>query len=258
VTGPGFENIPGAAGHPAPQAACCLWDGCQSPASGSPAEPGPSQPPEGRERFCGTCLSWLDTAAEPHPGRIIVEWSEVPRDGSIAAGQHRKNGTKPRHIYYLEPGKVVVETQSPAGLGFGGTPFRLTFGNGRSLETNNLWHEAEIPARFHDLFPVTARLQALGYYGGGRYDGKPPLHLARQQAPDAAGSPAPGPVPDRGDRAAEPGRGDWPGTAADGIAAQRGQTASATFPGRVQPEAPSRGSQPRRHPTHAVRPRRLA
>ncbi len=140
--------------------ASCLSDGCGGTPAGLEA-PGGSLPDDYLGGYCSTCRFWLFKAGRSPAGTVVEELD----DGS-------------RHRYYFNPAEPVVHTGNPGlHLGFGGTPWRVRFFDGRVVETNDLSGEGEIPARFRHLFPPNASLERLGSYGGDRTDGGPPLHL---------------------------------------------------------------------------------
>jgi len=51
----------------------------------------------------------------------------------------------------------VMADPERAGLGHGGAKFLIEFEDGRVVETNNLWHQGEIPERFSDRLPTNAK-----------------------------------------------------------------------------------------------------
>ena len=131
----------------------CRSDGCGG-------APGWQDLPDNLRGYCSDCRFWL--AKEGQPGQVFVE-----------------QGGGARHSYYFNTAEPVVRTDYPETLlGFRGTPWRVTFTDGRVVVTNNLYGEGEIPSRFHGMFPPNASLERLGRYGGDRADGGPPLHLA--------------------------------------------------------------------------------
>jgi hypothetical protein len=83
-------------------------------------------------QVCFTCLFWLektDLAKDPRVVRI---------DG---------------HHYIIGP---EAPTLSPASRGMNGLRFRITFLDGRSVTTTNLWHQGIIPGRFRTALPDNA------------------------------------------------------------------------------------------------------
>ena len=120
-------------------------------------------------------LFWMARARmRQDPGAVIT----AAADGS-------------RHSYWLDTSEPVITGQPPEHLGHAGRRFIITFHDGRVIETNNLWHHGEIPARFHDLFPVNATVTAAPA-------GTRPASPARGQAlalPAAATPPAALPPP---------------------------------------------------------------
>jgi hypothetical protein len=111
--------------------------------------------------YCYTCRFWLAKVGQAVSGTVVAEMG----DGS-------------RHHFYFNPAEPIVRTGNPSlHLGFGGTPWRVSFLDGRAVETNDLYGQGEIPARFHHLFPPNATLEQLGYYDGRRIDHGPPFHL---------------------------------------------------------------------------------
>jgi hypothetical protein len=115
-----------------------------------------------------------------------MKWREDP---DAAARRARQAGSDPgtviavmrggrRKLLRFSPAEPAVQTGNPElHLGFGGMPWRVKFLDGRVVETNNLGDEGDIPERWHHLFPVNAVLEQVGWYGGDRYDGGPPMHL---------------------------------------------------------------------------------
>jgi hypothetical protein len=51
--------------------------------------------------------------------------------------------------------------------GFGGAKFKIKFKDGRVIETDNLWHNGEIPAHFRDRLPDNAEFVKEPGYGRG-------------------------------------------------------------------------------------------
>ncbi len=155
--------------------ASCLSAGCGGTPQGLDAPDG-SVPGDGLRGYCSTCRFWLAKAGRPLAGTVIADMD----DGS-------------RHRFYFNPAEPVVHTENPSLLlGFGGTPWRVRFFDGRVVETNDLYGEGEIPARFHHMFPPNASLEMLGSYGGRRLDnGGPPLHLASGAIAAADTAPPP-------------------------------------------------------------------
>lgn len=89
---------------------------------------------ECRERMlaanlCFNCLFWTDRLAEK-------DYPETVR----VAGDH----------YQIGPAD-----DSPM-RGYGGRPFRIQFGDGRTVDTRNLWHQGTIPAHFAARMPDNA------------------------------------------------------------------------------------------------------
>ena len=79
-------------------------------------------------RVCFTCGFWQDRAAEAHlPTSVRV------------GGVHYQIGPK-----------------GDPYPGHGGARFVVHFADGRAVETNNLWHQGEIPARFRARLPDNA------------------------------------------------------------------------------------------------------
>ena len=158
--------------------ASCLSADCGGTPEGLEA-PGGSLPDDDLRGYCSTCRFWLAKAGQPVPGTVVADMD----DGS-------------RHHFYFNPAAPIVHTRNPSlHLGFGGTPWRVSFFGGRVVETNDLYSQGEIPARFHHLFPPNATLEQLGYYDGGRIDKGPPFHLLALDFPAgltrmASGSPA--------------------------------------------------------------------
>ncbi len=75
----------------------------------------------------------------------IVVADKVAVDIPIAPGT--------RHHYMIEESNDKFPHWNN---GFGGTKFKIKFTDGRVVETNNLWHQGQIPERFWDLLPVNA------------------------------------------------------------------------------------------------------
>ena len=53
-----------------------------------------------------------------------------------------------------------MSTASKSLLGMSGARFTIRFTDGRTVETNDLWHSGVIPDRFRDLFPVNAHVDS--------------------------------------------------------------------------------------------------
>ncbi len=93
---------------------------------------------ETRERMlarslCFYCLFWFDRIdAQSNPAACIVNGRSFQDAG-------RRSG------------------RDLSLLGFGGREFRIEFFDGRVLETNNLFGQGEVPERFRDRLPDTAR-----------------------------------------------------------------------------------------------------
>lgn len=140
--------------------ASCLSADCGGTPAGLEA-PGGSLPDDDLGGYCSTCRFWLAKAGEAVPGTVVA----VMDDDS-------------RHHFYFNLAEPIVHTGNPSlHLGFGGAPWRVSFLDGRVVETNDLYGQGEIPARFHHLFPLNATLEQFGYYDGGRIDNGPPFHL---------------------------------------------------------------------------------
>jgi hypothetical protein len=135
--------------------ASCLSADCGGTPVGSRAD-------DDLSGYCSTCRFWLFMAdEEATPGTVVADLA----DGS-------------RRHFYFNPAEPIVHTGNPElHLGFGGTPYRVRFFDGRVVDTNDLYGQGEIPARFHHLFPPNAALEKLGRYGGDRFDNGPPFHL---------------------------------------------------------------------------------
>jgi hypothetical protein len=153
--------------------ASCLSVGCVGMPQG-PEAPDGSVPDDDLRGYCSTCRFWLASARQPIAGTVIEDWD----DGS-------------RHHYYVNPAEPIVYTDLPERLGCGGAPWRIRFFDGRVVETNDLYTQGEIPARFRHMFPPNASVASRGRYGGRRDDGGPPLHLARGPGAGAESSPMP-------------------------------------------------------------------
>jgi hypothetical protein len=108
--------------------ASCLSAGCGGTPQGLEAPDG-SVPADGLRGYCSTCRSWLAKTGQATAGTVVAHLA----DGS-------------RHRFYFNPAEPVVHTGSPELLlGFGGTPWRVRFFDGRVVETNDLYGEGEIP-----------------------------------------------------------------------------------------------------------------
>jgi hypothetical protein len=83
-----------------------------------------------RERVCHSCVFWLEKIETPIKGRAII------------------NGTH----YVAHP-----RSGSPSDvLGFGGREHTIYWFDGRTMSTNDLWYQGEIPERFRDRLPDDA------------------------------------------------------------------------------------------------------
>jgi hypothetical protein len=58
--------------------------------------------------------------------------------------------------FEFDPASLLKPEGGGGMLGFGGALWRIRFADGSTVETNDLWHQGEIPARFAHLFPVNA------------------------------------------------------------------------------------------------------
>ena len=89
-----------------------------------------------RYRECFGCNIWLSHARALGPKSVIVG---------------ETNGT--RGHYWIGPRKVPNYIN-----GFGGDWWTVTFGDGREVDTCDLWAQGNIPKRFWDRLPVNAVL----------------------------------------------------------------------------------------------------
>src|SRR5215467_12552674 len=122
--------------------ASCLSADCGGTPEGLEA-PGGSLPDDDLRGYCSTCRFWLAKAAQADPGTVVAD-----DDGGA------------RHHLWFNPAEPVVHTGNPTVLlGFGGAPGRVSFFDGRVVETNDLYGQEQIPARFHYLFPPNATLE---------------------------------------------------------------------------------------------------
>lgn len=95
--------------------------------------------PESLHGYCFTCAWWEDRASEDGPGVVVVE----------------RGGDRERMSF--DAGQPLV-SRDRGMLGFGGRRWVVRFHDGRTVETNNLWHNGVVPALFLDRFPVNAVL----------------------------------------------------------------------------------------------------
>lgn len=94
------------------------------------------------------CYDHKDRLAKKVECFLCDFWSSlVGKDGIIVV---RNDGK--RHHYQIGP-----DTGEKSWKGFGGDRWRILFEDGRVIETTDLWHQGDVPERFHDRFPVTAR-----------------------------------------------------------------------------------------------------
>lgn len=84
------------------------------------------------EHLCFNCAFWLDKSENPPKGREIINGSHY----------------------------VFHNWNSGSGrfCGFGGRPFYALRNDGTVIRSNNVWFQGNIPDRFKDRFPNTARL----------------------------------------------------------------------------------------------------
>lgn len=93
---------------------------------------------ETRERMlarslCFLCLFWHDRIeAQSNPKACVISGQSFQDAGRRTGG-------------------------SQSSLGFGGREFHIEFFDGRVIETNNLYAQGEVPERFRDRLPDTAR-----------------------------------------------------------------------------------------------------
>ena len=78
-------------------------------------------------KVCHTCLHWIDILSKINDIRIIIVKGNA---------------------YWFE--SLVENPSKYQFLGFGGSHFYIKRNDGKLLHTNNLWHNGEIPERFHD------------------------------------------------------------------------------------------------------------
>lgn len=83
--------------------------------------------------LCHSCGFWSDRVADP--GGIRAVWA----GGAV-------------HHFTVGPGNHG---------GFGGQPWRVRFTDGRTVDTNDLWHQGQVPARFAARLPVNATIEAV-------------------------------------------------------------------------------------------------
>ena len=84
------------------------------------------------EKVCFKCAFWLDKIKNPSSNRIIIH-----------------------NNHYMNSGRVDKKT-ARGFIGFGGRDFKIKMDDGIIIETNNLWHQGEIPLRFRDQLPDNA------------------------------------------------------------------------------------------------------
>jgi hypothetical protein len=98
--------------------------------------------------YCWNCAFWLDYAGNGDEGTVI------------AFCEHG------RERFHFDPDQPVKErtglVKPGAILGYGGRRWLITFTDGRTVTTNDLWYQGIIPGRFEHLFPVnTEEIRAL-------------------------------------------------------------------------------------------------
>jgi hypothetical protein len=90
--------------------------------------------PEGqiiiRDRVCFECAFWTNKIENPLPNRAIIEGKHY----TVNAGTAHKGPF----------------------LGFGGRRVKVRYFDGYDVESNNIWHQGEIPEHFKDRLPNNA------------------------------------------------------------------------------------------------------
>lgn len=84
-----------------------------------------------RLRFCFGCVAWFDRAKQRRDPRSVR-----------VSGVH----------YWIEPDDPGWPYQ-----GYGGAEFRISFHDGRTVTTHNLWRQGEVPDQWRDLLPDNAQ-----------------------------------------------------------------------------------------------------
>ncbi len=88
------------------------------------------------ENNCYDCSFWLVKVNYPH---------YMVRHQVIISGHH--------YMWYAETAGFI--------RGFGGRRFKIQFLDGRIVETNNLWHNGQVPERFRSMLPDNAEFLPL-------------------------------------------------------------------------------------------------
>lgn len=95
------------------------------------------------------CYLNKDTLAERSLCFNCNFWTELfGTPNAIVMESHGK-----RNQYMAGP-----DTGRKSDKGFGGQYWKIKFNDGRILETNDLWHQGEIPEHFYGRFPVNAEV----------------------------------------------------------------------------------------------------
>jgi hypothetical protein len=82
---------------------------------------------------------WLALAGDHHDGVVVTETGR---------------GRERYEFNAAEP----VASRDHGMLGFSGRRWIVRFTDGRTVETNNLWHQGPVPEKFWPRFPVNAVL----------------------------------------------------------------------------------------------------
>lgn len=85
------------------------------------------------KQVCFTCDFWLN----------IIDNQDLTTENRFVIGNHH---------YVVLPNAL----HPMASKGFGGRRFEIKTDDGRTIITNNLWHQGEVPERFRDRLPNNA------------------------------------------------------------------------------------------------------
>ena len=86
---------------------------------------------------CFSCASWEIRLSAPNPDRLIINgWV-------YSVGQ--------------EPSEDRLRSNRVSMLGMAGRRFDIELADGRRFTTHNLWSGGEVPARYRDRLPDTAK-----------------------------------------------------------------------------------------------------
>ena len=103
--------------------------------------------PEDERHVCPSCCEWVESARYPDTCFECSFW-----EGQIGAG----NNVVIAGVHYRVDFAQPLKTGDPNHLGMSGRKYHIQMTDGRSVVTNDLWYQGQIPERFRDRLPDNA------------------------------------------------------------------------------------------------------